>query len=82
MVFAASTGYIGYGSGWIDVSTRLLINGAVVSSGGGDSAWVNAAHSGGLQCAAGQVTVQLQFAAVDNRARIHGPSLFIQAAKR
>lgn len=82
MVFAASTGYIGYGSGWVMARSRLLINGQIVSAGEGDSAWVNAAHSGGRLCQAGQVTVELIFAAQDIRGHIHNPSLFIQAAKR
>jgi hypothetical protein len=82
MVYAASTGLIAYGTGWCPAQSRLDINGATVSGGGGEEAWVNAAHSGGLSCSAGTITVNLYFSATDSRARIIDPTLFIQGAYR
>ena len=81
MVFAASTGYISYGTGWKNCGTELFINGTSVSAGGGAEAWVNAAHSGGLYCSVGWVTVQLNFNGQPG-CRIINPSLFIMGAKR
>lgn len=82
MVFASSSGYIAYGKGWVAAASQLLINGVVVSGGGGEEAWINATHSGGLRCGAGPVTVELQFCALDSRAHIENPTIFIQGAKR
>ncbi|MEN9868411.1 MAG: hypothetical protein RL748_4001 [Pseudomonadota bacterium] len=46
MVFTSSTGLIAYGGGWVSANSNLTIDGTQVSFGGGDEAWVNAAHSG------------------------------------
>lgn len=80
MVFATSTGYISYGTGWRFCETRLRINGAIVASGGGFEAWVNATHSNGKHCDAGTVIVELLFAGADTGVRITNATLFVQAA--
>lgn len=81
-LYAASTGYIGYGSGFGNTDSRLLIAGQPVSGGGGDSAWVNAAHSGAVYVGAGSYLVSLQFQSPSGKARMHQRSLFAMAVKR
>lgn len=81
-LYASSTGYIGYGQGFGYTDSRLLIEGQVVSAGGGDSAWVNAAHSGALYLGAGGHQVSLQFQSPSGKARIANRSLFAMAVKR
>lgn len=81
MVFASCTGYISYGTGYKTVYTTLKINGVEVSKGGGTEGWVNAAHSGGLNCPAGPVTVTLTFNGQPG-SRIINPSIFVMGAKR
>lgn len=81
MVYASSTGYIGYGTGWRTVFTALYINNSLVSNGGGAEAWVNAAHSGGIFCPAGRIYVTLQFNSPSG-ARIYNPSIFVMGAKK
>lgn len=82
MVYAASTGFIGYGAGWVDsVKTQLVIDSVVVSEGGGQ-AWVNAAHSGALEVAMGWHTIQLRFWSPGANARIGFRSLYASAAMR
>lgn len=82
MVFASATGALSYGQGWVAASTRLQINGQIVSQGGGEEAYVNAAHSGGLFVGAGTVTVELDFYGLDDRVRISNPSIFVMGAKK
>lgn len=82
VVFAASTGLIAYGLGFCKAASQLKINGTIVSSGGGDEAWVNAVHSGGRYCSAGRVWVRLYFYGESNKARLIDPSLFIMGAKK
>jgi hypothetical protein len=85
MVFASCTGLIAYGQGWVTANSNLVIDGSIVSFGGGAEAWVNAAHSGGKYVDAGPfprtVTVVLNFLA-DPRARMISPTIFIMGAKR
>lgn len=81
-VFAMTSGYLSYGSGWRMAETRLLINGQQVSGGGSDSAWVSAAHAGGIYLSGpGYVTAQLLFSA-NPGARIANPTVFLMGAKR
>lgn len=81
-IYASSTGYIGYGSGWQpSVMTQLTIDGSVVSQGGGE-AWVNAAHSGSLQVGAGWHTINLEFRSPGSQARMGFRSLYASAALR
>ena len=81
-VYASTTGYIGYGQGWRAVETYLQIGGSVVSTGGGDSAWVNAVHSGSIHVASpGNVTATLWFTGQVG-CRIYSPSIFIMGIKR
>lgn len=81
-LYASSTGYIGYGQGFGNTDSRLLIEGQVVSAGGGTSSWVNAAHSGALYLGAGGHQVSLQFQSPSGKARIYNRSLFAMAVKR
>ena len=81
-LYASSSGYIGYGYGWGLTMTRLLINGQVVAEGGGESAWVSAAHSGAIYVGAGSIRVELQFISQSNMATMFGRSLFATAVKR
>lgn len=81
-IYAASTGFIGYGGGWQpSVLTQLEINGSIVSQGGGE-AWVNAAHSGSLQVESGWHTVTLKFKSPGSQARMGFRSLYASAALR
>lgn len=80
--FASCTGMITYGAGWVGVSTYLEINGQTVSSGGGNEAWVNAVHSGGVYVGAGSVTAKLYFKAANGNARIQNPTIYLCGAKR
>ena len=81
MVFAMATANIQYGTGWGPASTKLEINGVTVGSGGGEEAYVTAAHSGGVYCGVGTVTVTLSFSG-SNKAHLYNPSIFIMGAKR
>ena len=85
MVYASSTGLIAYGTGWVSANSNLVIDGTQVSFGGGDEAWVNAAHSGGKFIDTGPfprtVSVVLNFFA-ESGARIISPTIFIMGAKR
>ncbi len=81
MVFAMCTANVQYGDGWGPAESRLEINGTVVGAAGGEEAYVTLAHSGGVYCEAGLVTVQLFFNA-SNKAHLHDPTLFIMGAKR
>lgn len=80
--FASSTGMVTYGSGWVLVETYLAINGQTVASGGGQEAWVNAVHSGGLYVGSGTVTASLYFRAANDKARITNPTIYLSGAKR
>lgn len=81
-LYACSTGYIAYGNGFGVTDSRLLIAGQEVSGGGGDSAWVNAAHSGAVYVGAGTYKASLQFRSPSGKGRILGRSLFAMAVKR
>lgn len=83
-VYAISTGYLGYGSGWRKAKTCLTIDNVVVSLGGGDSAWVNATHSGAIYISSARtVTARLFFMGEDSGVRIQGgASVFIMGTKR
>jgi len=81
-LYAASSGYIGYGTGWSTTNTRLWIDGSVVSEGGGDEAWTNAAHSGAKWAGAGSHTVSLQFRSNGLKGKILYPTIFAMAVKR
>jgi hypothetical protein len=75
-LFAFSTGYIAYQSGWTHVETNLAIDGQKFSGGGGGSAWVNAAHSCGTQVNDGIHVITLDFTA-GPRAQIGNIGLFV-----
>jgi hypothetical protein len=75
-LFAFSTAYISYGSGWTDTWTRLYIDGISISGGGGESSWVSATHSGGKEVAAGTHTVRLEFKA-SSKAHIWDVGIFV-----
>lgn len=82
MVFASVSGTLFYGRGWVLAQTRLIIDGIVISTGGGEEAWVNASHSGGKSCTAGRIYAQLQFAGRDDRVQLQNPSVFMMGAKK
>lgn len=81
-LYASSSGYIGYGSGWGQTDTRLLIHGQTVSSGGGASSWVSASHAGAIYVGAGPHRIELQFQSPSGKAQIYGRSLFAMGVKR
>ncbi len=76
----------GVRAGQLEVASGvIMIDGTQVSFGGGDEAWVNAAHSGGKFIDVGPfprtVSVVLNFFA-EPGARIISPTIFIMGAKR
>lgn len=81
-LYASSSGYIGYGVGWGETNTQLLIDGQIVSAGGGASAWVSAAHSGAIYVGAGSHRVELQFQSPSGKAQMYSRSLFAMGVKR
>lgn len=81
-LYASSSGYIGYGRGWGVTSSQLLIAGVDVSGGGGDSAWVNACHSGAVWVPPGVYTVELRFQSPSGMATMHSRSLFAMMVKK
>lgn len=81
-LYASSSGYIGYGRGWGDTRSRLVIAGVPVSHGGGAEAWVSAAHSGAVWVPAGSHAVELQFCSPSGRGTIQSRSLFAMMVKK
>lgn len=81
-LYASSSGTIYYGNGWVPTQTQLLVDGQVVSAGGGAESWVSAAHSGAAWVGAGVRVVTLQFQSVTGLSRIASRSLFAMAVKR
>lgn len=81
VVYAASSALVAYGTGWVAAQTRLEINGGTVAIAGGTEGYITVAHSAGLYCNAGPVTVSLLYAS-DSGARLVTPTIFIQGAKR
>lgn len=81
-LYASSSGYIGYGNGWGDTRTRLMIEGQVVSEGGGESAWTSAAHSGAVYVWPGYRVVQLQFCSPSGKGTIGSRALFVMMVKK
>lgn len=81
-VYASTTGFIGYGQGWRHVETVLQIDGSFVSTGGGDSAWTNAVHSGSVYISSPRAVKAVLWFTADEGCRLYYPAIFIMGAKR
>lgn len=81
-LYANCTGYIAYPEGFGNTVTTLLIDNQVVSQGGGDQAWVSAAHAGGLPVGAGYHVITMQYGSPSGKGIMTQRSLFAMGVKR
>lgn len=81
LLHASSTGTIAYSGAWAASHTQLLIDGVVVSQGGGTDPYQNALHAGSLMISkARTVVVRLQFSSAASTVSVVNPTLFATAA--
>ena len=82
-LYASCTGYLAYGTGWVNASTALYIDGNQVASGGGALAWVSAAHAGAVYFpSAKPVRVVLDFVGQNSQVSLEARSLFAMVVRR
>lgn len=81
-LYGSSSGYISYGRGWGDTQSRLMIDGQLVSYGGGSEAWTSASHSGAVYVGPGYRQIALQFMSPSGKGTINTRALFGMAVKR
>lgn len=81
-LFVMCGGYIGYGSGWRNVTSSLWVNGSLVARGGGAEGWTNHTMMATLQNQpAGTYTVTTSFQGASG-SRIYNPSLYAGGTKK
>ena len=81
MIYATSSGYISYGTGWTPVEIKLLVNGSVYAVAVSNEGLVTANMAASAPAGAGQYTISLIFTASD-KAAINYATLFAMGVKK
>jgi hypothetical protein len=81
-LYASSSGFIGYGTGWSFTETALWIGSTRVALGGGAEAWTSAAHSGAIWATPGTYNISLAFRSEGCKGKIVDRCLFAMLVKR